>query len=167
MKTLLLLRHAKSSWDRPDQSDHDRPLNSRGKHDAPRMGKLMRQQDIVPDLIVSSTARRAIDTANAAADGCGYERDSVMTTRLLYHAGVEEYIEVLQDLGEGPDRVMAVGHNPGIAELVEALTDEFARMPTAALAQIELPINAWSELREDTGGKLAGYWEPRNIGPMI
>ena len=75
MKTLLIMRHAKSSWDESDMHDHDRPLNKRGKLNAPRMGRLLREQDLVPDLIITSSARRARDTAGAVADQSGYEGD--------------------------------------------------------------------------------------------
>nr|NIL98123.1 hypothetical protein [Planctomycetales bacterium]NIP70269.1 hypothetical protein [Planctomycetales bacterium] len=94
MKTLLLLRHAKSSWDDSALDDHDRPLNKRGKRDAPRMGQLLVQQDLVPDCILTSTARRARKTAEAVAKACG---GVVPLTEMpeLYHATAEEIVGVV------------------------------------------------------------------------
>ncbi len=163
MKSLLILRHAKSSWSHPNLADHDRPLNKRGKRDAPRMGKLLRQEELTPDLIISSTAERAIATAEEAAQESGYEADELKVTRYFYHAAPEMYVTVLQELLASLNRVMVVGHNPGMAELVEDLTGETVRMPTAALAHVALPIDAWDQLRLDTAGKLVSYWEPRSL----
>ncbi|MFG0335704.1 MAG: SixA phosphatase family protein, partial [Maioricimonas sp. JB049] len=84
MKTLLLMRHAKSSWADPSKADHDRPLNARGKRDAPRMGQWLLEQNLVPDRIVSSTARRARKTASRVASGCGYTAE-IVHERALYH----------------------------------------------------------------------------------
>jgi phosphohistidine phosphatase len=163
MKTLLLLRHAKSSWKEPGLDDHDRPLNKRGKHDAPQMGKLIRKLDLVPDLILCSTARRAIDTAQAVAEACGYEGE-VETQRDLYLSDTACYLDILQHLPDEVDRVMLVGHNPDMEELLVLLTDNAESMPTAALAQVELPISSWQELSEATDGRLKGLWTPRSSG---
>ena len=162
MKTLLILRHAKSSWKDASLSDHDRPLNKRGKRDAPRMGVLLQEEGLVPDLILSSTARRAKTTAQAAAEACGYEGELVLT-RELYHAAPESYLMALQALPEAYQRVMVVGHNPGVEELLEDLTGAVERMPTAALAQVSLRISAWSELRLDASGGLVNLWLPRAL----
>lgn len=163
MKTLLILRHAKSSWEDASLPDHDRPLSKRGKRDAPRMGRLLKEEGLRPDLILSSTAKRARRTAEAVAEECGYE-DEVRLNRDLYAAGPEEILHVLKGLAEDPERVMVVGHNPGLEELVSGLTGEEERMPTAALAQVRLVIEAWNELDEDTHGALVNVWRPRELG---
>ena len=162
MKTLLILRHAKSSWKDASLSDHDRPLNKRGKRDAPRMGALIRDEGLVPDLILSSTARRAKATAQAAAEACGYE-DQVVLTPELYHAGPESYLMALYSLPDHYERVMVVGHNPGVEELLEDLCGATERMPTAALAQVALPIGAWSELQLEGEGQLVNLWLPKAL----
>ena len=90
MKTLLILRHAKSDWETPDVADHDRPLNGRGKRDAPRMGRLLRDENLVPDLIISSTAKRARKTAKLVAEASGYEGE-IRLAETLYLAGPEAY----------------------------------------------------------------------------
>lgn len=160
MKTLLILRHAKSSWSNSHISDHERPLNERGKSDAPRVGRLLQQQGPLPDLIVSSSAERALATAEAVALGADYHSE-IAVTRSLYHAGVEEYIELLQGLPERVNAVMIVGHNPGLEELLFALSGERESMPTAALAEIDLPIDSWQQLDEGTEGRLSNLWRPR------
>lgn len=162
MKTLLILRHAKSDWADARLSDHDRPLNKRGKTDAPRMGELLREHDLIPDLIVSSTALRARQTAELVAEGCGYEGE-ILLTRDLYLAGPEEYLESIHLHAEDEATVMVVGHNPGMEDLVGALTKESVTMTTANLAQVSLPIKYWGELRETTKGKLIHVWRPKEI----
>jgi phosphohistidine phosphatase len=160
MKTLLILRHAKSSWKHADLADHDRPLNKRGKCDAPQVGKLLREQELTPDLILSSTARRARATAELVAEESGYEGE-IALSRDLYAAEPQAYIEALVRLPDSYARVMIVGHNPGLEELLEMLTDQNEPLPTAALAQVQLPIRRWSELSEETQGKLVGIWRPK------
>lgn len=162
MKTLLLLRHAKSSWEDENLADHDRPLNKRGKGDAPRMGELIANVDQTPQLIISSSAKRAVQTAKLVAENCGYE-DEIVFSRQLYAAGPEEFLFVLHGLKAAYDRIMVVGHNPGLEELVEALTGEWVRMPTAAIAQIEFSINDWSKLDLDGSGVLVDVWMPREL----
>jgi phosphohistidine phosphatase len=162
MKTLLILRHAKSSWDNSRLSDYERPLNSRGKEDAPRMGQLLRDEELVPDLIITSSAKRAAATAEAVAAASGYA-DEIKSTRRLYHAAPEQYIELLQEAGGDTTRVMVVGHNPGVEYLVELLTDVDERMPTGALARVELPIEQWTELDEEVRGRLVNVWRPKEL----
>ncbi len=162
MKTLLVLRHAKSSWKDPDLGDHDRPLNKRGKRDAPRMGELLRSLDLLPDLIICSSAKRARQTAEAVADYSGYGHE-IIYTRDIYAADPEAYVEVLQEVAEDYACVMVIGHNPGLEDLLEMLTGEWERMPTATLAQIELPIESWQELAEEPCGQLVNLWQPKTL----
>ena len=162
MKTLLVLRHAKSSWDNAYVSDHDRPLNKRGKADAPRMGQLIRNEQLTPDLIISSTAKRADTTAQEIAHSSGYEHE-VSTTQRFYLADAKTYVDALQTADNRHDIIMVVGHNPGMGELVEMLTDRYEAMPTCALAQITLPIDHWRELSYTTRGELTNYWYPKGL----
>jgi phosphohistidine phosphatase len=162
MKTLLILRHAKSDWGEGNLPDHDRPLNKRGKADAPRMGALIREQGIVPDLILSSTARRAHHTAELVAEACGYEGE-VLTSREMYLAHAEGYLEAIRAVADNEATVMIVGHNPGMEDLVSALTRESVTMTTGNLARIALPIEKWRELREGTSGKLVNLWRPKEL----
>jgi phosphohistidine phosphatase len=162
MKTLLLLRHAKSSWSEPGLQDHNRPLNKRGKHDAPLMGKLIHEQGLTPDLIISSTARRAQDTARLAGEACGYDGE-IELRQELYLSDTTCYMDILQNLPEQVNTVLVVGHNPDLEELLTLLTDYDGSFPTAALAQVELPLTNWNELNEATDGYLKNLWKPREL----
>ena len=134
MKSVLFLRHAKSSWKDPDLTDHDRPLNKRGKGDAPRMGWLLKREHLVPDTIISSTAIRARATAEAVAKAAGYKGE-ITLNRSLYAARPAAYIDVLRDLSNEYARVLMVGHNPGLEQLVRMLTGEEHAMPTCSLVR--------------------------------
>lgn len=162
MKRLMLLRHAKSSWDSSTLSDHDRPLNGRGKNDAPRMGRLLYHEGLVPDVIVSSTAVRAADTAGLVALAAGYEGDVVYTGR-LYHAGPETYLALAEELPDTVNIVLMIGHNPGLEELVEALSGHAERLPTAALAVFEIAIDRWQDLSADSTCTLTNLWVPKGL----
>ena len=162
MKTLLILRHAKSSWKNTNLSDHERPLNKRGKQDAPRMGTLLAEQNLTPDLIITSSAERALTTAELVALNSAYEEE-IIVTRHLYHGDPEDYFEVLREKGDPHQCVMVVGHNPGMEALVEDLTGAYERMPTAALVQIELPIDSWASCTDELAGKLIAVWHPKEL----
>jgi phosphohistidine phosphatase len=162
VKTLLILRHAKSSWKQPELPDHDRPLNKRGKKDAPRMGRLIHQLQLVPDLILSSTAVRARSTALAVAEACKNSAE-LRLLRDLYLAEPDDYAQVLATLDERYRSVMIVGHNPGLEDLVEALTGLHEILPTAALARVALPIDGWSEMSLDGSARLEQLWRPKEL----
>ncbi len=162
MKTFLIFRHAKSSWKVVEQADHDRPLNKRGKQDAPRMGRWLRGQGILPELIVSSTANRAKSTALAAADAMGYEGE-VELTRSFYLAYPEVYIEWAAQLPNEVETFMVVGHNSGVEELVLGLTNIYERMPTGTIAYLTLPIDDWADFSAETPATLQAIWRPREL----
>jgi phosphohistidine phosphatase len=163
MKTLLLLRHAKSSWKHSELADHDRPLNKRGKRTAARMGDLLKDEDLIPDLIVSSSAVRAYDTALLLAKACGY-MEKIKKTRELYLAEPQAYVEVLCQVAEKHARVLVVGHNPGLESLIESLTSEAMAMPTAALTYLELSLKHWRDLDLNSECKLVNVWRPKDLG---
>jgi len=162
MKTLLVLRHAKSSWEDPGLRDHDRPLNPRGVHDAPRMGRLLIEEGLVPERVLTSTANRARSTAELAA-GVMEDRPDIEQVRELYLASPHEYLEVVAELGEDADPLMVVGHNPGVTALVTVLTGVCEEMPTAALAAVELDIDDWAEIAGKGRGRLIGFWRPKEL----
>jgi phosphohistidine phosphatase len=162
MKTLLILRHAKSSWKHDDLADHDRPLKKRGEQAAALMGELIRKHDLTPQRILSSTARRALKTAKLIAEACHYE-EQIIATRAFYQAEPEDIVEVLRTLDDADERVMIVGHNPDLEMFLESLTGAMESLPTAALAQVTLPIDSWKELEEDTPGKLVHLWVPSTL----
>src|SRR5262245_55388988 len=162
MKTLLVLRHAKSSWSDPARDDHERPLNKRGRRDGPRMGELVRQYGLIPDTVISSDAMRARLTAEAVAESAGYVGE-ILLNQHLYMASTADILSVLQTVQGNAETVMIVGHNPGLEELVEQLTGEQQDLPTAALAQIVLPIDQWRDLKLSTRGTLLGHWRPKEL----
>jgi phosphohistidine phosphatase len=161
LKTLLVLRHAKSSWDDPALDDHERPLNARGEEDAPRIGRLARDERLAPELILSSDAVRARVTAEAMADATGGQ---MLLDPRLYHASAAAILAVLRSsVAPGAGTVMIVGHNPGLEELIAKLTGEREDFPTAALARIELPIERWADVKSATRGTLIGLWRPKEL----
>jgi len=164
MKTLLLMRHAKSSRDDPRLADHDRPLNQRGKSDAPRMGRLLRIQGLTPDLIISSSATRALATAEAVGDGCHYtDPAGVRVAPDLYPGDSPSYVRVLQQIPEEFSRVLVVAHNPAIETFLSELVEKDETLPTAAVAIVQLPIERWKELTGKARGALKAVWRPREI----
>jgi phosphohistidine phosphatase len=163
MKTLLVLRHAKSSWHDPAVDDHERPLNKRGCRDAPRMGQLLSEQRLTPDVILSSDAVRARLTAEAVAETARYAGEIVLDPN-LYLASPDGIVAQLRTIrASKAGTVMIVGHNPGLEDLVAKLTGEEHDMPTAALAQIALPIDRWRDLKLSTRGTLLALWRPTEL----
>ena len=162
MKTLLLLRHAKSSWDHPDLVDHDRPLNKRGKRDLPRVGGLLVQAQLVPEHILTSTAVRARKTASGVADASGFTGE-ICRSEQLYLAAPRQIMALVRNLSDRHQRVMLVGHNPGLESLLAALSGSDRAMPTAALGHIELDISHWSDLQGDVNAELINFWRPRDL----
>lgn len=162
MKTLLILRHAKSSWKNEELADHDRPLNKRGKRDAPRMGKLLREQQLTPELIIASTAKRTRKTAAEVARACHYE-GVIQLTGELYLAPASAYLEVLRGVPDHIQCVMVVGHNPGAEELLALLTGYAIPLPTAALAQVQLDLDRWNQLTSQSRGALVACRNPREL----
>ena len=136
-------------------------MNKRG-HDAPRMGELVREYGLIPDVVLSSDAVRARLTAEAVAEAAGYAGEILLDPR-LYLAGPADILSLLRTVGENAETVMIVGHNPGFEQLVEQLTGERQDLPTATLAQIGLPIDQWRDLKRSTRGTLGGLWRPKEL----
>jgi phosphohistidine phosphatase len=152
----MLLRHGKSDWSQ-QLNDFDRPLKDRGKRGAQRMGVWLQQQELVPDLVVSSPAERAIVTAQKAVKAMAGDAGRILQDRRIYAARVEDLLEVLAELPREAHRVMLVGHNPGLEYLTEYLADkpiplpgDGKLLPTATLASLELPDN-WQGLKAGAG----------------
>lgn len=163
MKTLMLLRHAKSSWKDSEIADHDRPLNKRGKKAAPLMGHFLSIADLVPDLILSSTAIRARETAEAVAKASSY-KGSVELLDSLYLAPAGKLLSEAQS--HTPDsvgRLLLVGHNPGMEDLVEILCGKREAFPTAALAVFEIGIDRWTALELGVETKVVKVYRPKEI----
>jgi phosphohistidine phosphatase len=164
MKRLLILRHAKSSWKDLDLEDHDRPLNKRGERDAPRMGRLMRSEGVLPELALSSTAKRARATVEQALEAAGAACE-IRLSPDLYLASPVKVVQLLRGTPERYVRVMIVGHNPGLEELVQELTGQPVTMPTAALAVVDCPCGEWNGLDLTGTADLVRFWKPKELDP--
>jgi phosphohistidine phosphatase len=144
MKTLVLVRHAKSAWDSPGLDDHERPLAERGLRDAPEMGRRLAERGLVPDVIRSSTAVRARTTAKLMAQALGVGADRVQLDERLYGAMPEEILTVVGEFGEA-DTAMIVAHDPGLSDLAFALSGTIEHMPTCAVAEFTFDVDTWGE----------------------
>jgi len=161
MKTLLMLRHAKSDWDDASLRDFDRPLAKRGKRDAPRMGAALKERGPLPDLVISSPAARAKATIEAFIPAAGLTL-SPQFEGSIYEASSAELIKIIRNIPDTSDCAMMVGHNPGFENIVSRLTNSDVQMPTAALACIELSIDRWEDA-EDGQGRLLWMLIPKEL----
>lgn len=155
MKHLILLRHAKSSWDDPSLDDFDRPLAPRGEKDAPKMGRALKAASSLPDLVVCSTAARARQTAAIALKTAGY-KGPVRHEDRIYEASVEALLDVVRSIDDAVETAMLVGHNPGFEMLIGALIGQkghpaSVRVPTANLARLELAVDSWRIVSHGSG----------------
>ena len=146
MKTLTLVRHAKSDWGQPGLADHDRPLNARGLRDAPEMGRRIRERGAIPELIISSTALRARTTAGLIAEALGLDATSVMLVERLYGSSPSTILRVIGELDGELERVMVVAHNPGISDFAQDLAGSAVEMPTCAVLEADFDIDEWAEI---------------------
>ena len=165
MKTLYVLRHAKSSWKAADLPDHERPLNARGRRDAPNVGRWIASDGVVPARIVASTAVRAQTTARLAAAEIAEPAPEVELDAALYFEGPDAYLATLVGLAADVDCALLVGHNPDVESVVEELTGEPVTMPTAALARIRFDHDDWSAIAgARPGGILESLRTPKDEG---
>ena len=171
MKTLLLLRHAKSSWDDPTLQDFDRPLNERGKSAAPLMGRWMRKEKLQPDLVLSSPAERARQTITLVMEAARFQlglykfNAEVQYDERLYGASAAELLERIKQIEPNVNQAMLVGHNPGLEDLIDTLTGEAEHMPTAALACVDLNVEKWDQVRQG-GGRLKWLVKPKELAKI-
>lgn len=156
------MRHAKSSWKDPSIHDYERPLNRRGKRDAPRMGNLLMEYDLIPEIILCSSAQRARLTVNFFLETCDFEGE-VQYLDDLYHADYMTYLELLAELSDKINLAMIVGHNPEINQFLELVCDSYDHMPTAAIAHIQLSCETWAGLTAIKEGEILHLWKPREI----
>ncbi len=148
MKTLFLVRHAKSSRDDPSLPDRLRPLDDRGRHDASKMGKRLADRGVEPDLLVSSPALRALTTAQLIADEIGYKRKDIVIDEILYASSPDNLLSVICALDDGLGRVMLFGHNPEFAGLAHRLSSTIIDMATCAIAEFCFDAKAWADVAE-------------------
>jgi phosphohistidine phosphatase len=161
MKKLLLLRHAKSSWEDSSLPDFERPLNGRGRRAAPLVGRVLTERGIRPDLVICSPAKRTRETIALVLDAAAIEPELRFDER-IYEASLQTLLDVVSEIEDERAEVMLVGHNPGFEYLLERLTGESARMPTAALALIILDGDNWGEAPA-RGGRLDWLIKAREL----
>lgn len=162
MKTLLLMRHGKSSWKHPDLSDQERPLSKRGERDTHFMSHFIVERELVPQVVLASSSKRTAKTAEALCEDCA----GIGPLRLmdeLYLAEAGAYIDALRTLPAGIERALIIGHNPGLESLLMILGRRIEAMPTASLAHLVLPIQSWSDLTQETEGELVDFWKPQDL----
>jgi phosphohistidine phosphatase len=164
MKRLLLCRHAKSSWKDLTLSDIDRPLNRRGKKDAPEMGKRLAALGIRPDMIVSSPACRALATARKMAGALGFGRKNITIIEEVYGATVEELLDVIQGLDDAADLVLIVGHNSETTVLANILGNlDIDNIPTCGVVSLDFSVRSWRKIGPGQGA-LVFFAYPRKGG---
>ena len=172
MKTLTLLRHAKSTWDDPVSTDFDRPLNKRGRRAARTVGRELKSQGLRFDRVVASPALRVIETLDEIAGGYGAPLDPRYDKR-LYLASPAVLLDIIHEADDETERLMIVGHNPGLERLAllltngEGLRNEVAiKYPTATVAEISLPVRQWRDVTEGIGA-LVRFIRPRDLDPTL
>ena len=143
-RTLILVRHGKSSWEEKGLTDRARPLAERGLRDAPLMGRRLAHDKVRPDLILSSPACRALSTANIIAEVLGYRPEEIVTEERLYGSDVETLLEVMAELRDAFRCVMLFGHDPGFTDLAHRFSSKITRMPTCAVARFTFDAPSWS-----------------------
>ena len=147
MKTLVIVRHAKSSWEQPVLSDHDRPLKKRGYKDAPLIGAVLADWGPPVDRVLSSSAVRALETAEIIVQEMGLPLDEIQIEEDLYHASAAEILEIIEMQEDELDGLMLFGHNPGMTNLVNMLSDlELYNLPTAGVVVLQYKVETWGEI---------------------
>jgi phosphohistidine phosphatase len=149
MKTLVIVRHAKSSWDDHSISDHQRPLSKRGLKDAPLMGARLAEWGPPVDRVISSSAIRALTTAEIITREMGLPWDEIQIEDALYHATEEEMLDLITEQEDYLDGLMLFGHNPGMTYLIMNLSElDFDNLPTCGVAILQFEVDSWSDIGE-------------------
>ena len=165
MKRLILLRHAKSSWSEDGLPDSERPLSGRGERDAPRMGARLHERGTRPDLVLSSPALRARETAKLVAQAIDYPVDAIRVEPSLYLAAPKEILALVAEQADTVDCLLVVGHNPGLTELTNLLLPalNLANLPTAGTVVLDCATESWAEVR-NAQRHLVYYDYPKSSG---
>lgn len=161
MKTVYFVRHAKSSWSDPSLRDKDRPLNGRGKRDAPFMAKLLRGENVHPDQLVASPANRALATATYFAEAFAIEKSSIRTEADIYEAHPAKILEIVRNFDDAWNVVFIFGHNPTFTDVANLFSKHFIdNIPTCGIAKVEANIATWSEF-SDTVAEMTAFYYPK------
>ena len=160
-RILYIARHAKSSWKDTDLFDYERPLNKRGKKDAPKIGKILYSKGVLPDLIISSPAKRARKTARLLAKKINYPKENIVEEKAIYEASISDLLNIIEQFNDSLQKVMIVGHNPSFTALANYLSPKyFDNIPTIGVVAISFPCSSWKEI-ERNSGKVIFYEYPK------
>ena len=152
MKTLYLVRHAKSSWKYPDLDDFERPLNKRGRKNAPFMGKVLKKLKVAPDVVLSSPANRAAMTARIIAASINYPLENIRYNEAIYEFSESALIQGVKRIDDAVNKAMVVGHNPAINGMANYIADQsISNIPTCGVFCVELDISSWTKISEHCG----------------
>ncbi len=163
MKELWLVRHAKSDWGNSGASDFDRELNERGLLDAPAMGRWLAAKGVKPKVIVTSPARRALSTAELLADAMGVSEAFVFHEPRIYEAHTGALQEVIEESDDSIDRLMLVGHNPGMTQLVNIMASApVDNLPTCSVAALQFEVARWADISNHSANS-TDIWRPRDV----
>jgi len=157
VKTLYIIRHAKSSWEDPEMDDVDRPLNDRGKRDAPRMGKRLKEKEVHPHLMVASPAKRTFSTARRIGKILGYAKKDIVREKKLYHATDDQMLSVVNGFNDKHEVIFIFGHNPGLTEFANSLRNdeyEIDNIPTCGVIAFQFNVNSWKDITWGIGTML-------------
>lgn len=155
MKYLYLVRHAKSSWDDLSIRDVKRPLNDRGKRDAPRMAKRLKEKEVAIDQMVTSHAVRALATCKSFCEILKYSQDHIRIEESLYHASEDGMLQIVHELKDSVDAVMIFAHNPGLTDFVNSLTGErIPNVPTTGIVACAFDVDSWKDITWGSGKML-------------
>jgi phosphohistidine phosphatase len=166
MKTLILMRHAKSSFKDKTIKDSKRPLSKRGVRNATQMASLMKERELMPQALLASKAERAKQTADIVVQEIGYTGE-VQLMDELFMAEADDLIKILRKTPDEVERVMLVGHNPGLESLIPLFTGLVAALPTAGIAYLALPIEHWEDLKKKTHAELLELWRPKELDESL
>ena len=162
MKTLLLMRHGKSSWKDEELPDHERPLKKRGRKDTKRIAKEILKHELIPELILSSSATRARETVTTLTEKLE-SNNRIVYVDELYMGEPQDFIEALKDQAADEDIVMIVAHNPGLEAYLQIVDGEIESLPTAGLGYMLLALDDWKDISLETMGDLIGFWKPKEL----
>jgi phosphohistidine phosphatase len=162
MKTILFMRHAKSTWDGKVEEDRDRQVSKRGKKNAEQVGEFLKKEKIIPDVILSSSATRARETAEIVMNELKYHGD-VCYLNKLYMGEPEIYARQIQSLQDDVEMVLVIGHSPTLDSLLQMMTGKVQTLPTASVAELKVPIESWKEFHPEVQCELVNLWRPKDL----
>ena len=162
MKTLLLMRHAKSSWKDDNLSDIERPLKKRGKKDTKLIAKVIKKNNLIPDVIISSPAVRTTETVKVLKKELDFDGKEIIAEN-LYMGEPQDFIDALKEINNKHNTVLVVAHNPGLEAYLQILGGEIEAVPTGGLGYLVLVLEDWKDISLDTMGDLVGFWKPKEL----